>query len=544
MSARHRPDDDALRATVRTGNLDIVLWPERTVRPGGPSVDGHLPGPARLLRFGARPEQACDIEPHVQTDVVPVIGVAGGFAPHGLLSALGARPNIAALRDFVARYERKPFLKTLYGQVLVATVAGVAVGYFHPHAGVAMKPLGDGFIALVRMMIAPIIFCTVVVGVAGVGDVKAVGKTGGLALAYFEIVSTIALAIGLVVVNVVRPGAGMNVDPATLDPQAVSQYVGVSAPQSLTDSLLAIIPATAVDAFEKGNIIQVLLFSILFGFALHGIGDAGAPVLQFVDRLSRVLFGVVGIVMKAAPLGAFGAMAFTVGNFGVGTLAQLGKLIACFYATCFVFIAVVLNAIARLHGFRLWRLIKYIKEELFIVYGTSSSESVLPRIMAKLENLGVHRSVVGLVIPAGYSFNLDGSAIYLSIATVFIAQATNTPLDLKRQLTLLAVLLLTSKGAAGVAGAALIVLAATLATTGAIPVAGVTLVLGIHRFMGEAMAVTNLIGNAVATIVVGTWCGQVDEGRLRAHLSHESAGEADEPERVARGSAGEVAARR
>jgi aerobic C4-dicarboxylate transport protein len=330
----------------------------------------------------------------------------------------------------------------------------------------------------------------------------------------------------------VKPGAGMNVDPATLDPQAVSQYVGLSTPQSLTDSLLAIIPATAVDAFAKGNILQVLLFSILFGFALHGIGDAGAPVLQLVDRLSRVLFGVVAIVMKTAPLGAFGAMAFTVGNFGVGTLAQLGKVIACFYATCFFFIAVVLNAVARLHRFRLWRLIKYIKEELFIVYGTSSSESVLPRIMIKLENLGVHRSVVGLVIPAGYSFNLDGSAIYLSIATVFIAQATNTPLDLRRQLTLLAVLLLTSKGAAGVAGAALIVLAATLSTTGAIPVAGVTLVLGIHRFMGEAMAVTNLIGNAVATIVVGTWCGQVDGDRLRAHLSHETAIEADEPERV------------
>jgi aerobic C4-dicarboxylate transport protein len=343
-------------------------------------------------------------------------------------------------------------------------------------------------------------------------------------------------------VNVVRPGAGMNVDPATLDPQAVSQYVGGSNAQSLTDFLLGVIPTTVVDAFAKGNILQVLLFSILFGFALHGIGDAGAPVLQLIDRLSRVVFGVVGIIMKAAPLGAFGAMAFTIGNFGVGTLAQLGKLIACFYVTCFVFVAVVLNVIARLHGFSLWRLIRYIKEELFIVYGTSSSESVLPRIMTKLENLGVHRSVVGLVIPAGYSFNLDGSAIYLAVATVFIAQATNTPLDLKRQITLLAVLLLTSKGAAGVAGAALIVLAATLDSTGILPVAGVTLVLGIHRFMGEAMAVTNLIGNGVATIVVGKWCGQLDEGRLRAHLSHETAAEADEPEKVARISAAEVAA--
>jgi aerobic C4-dicarboxylate transport protein len=281
---------------------------------------------------------------------------------------------------------------------------------------------------------------------------------------------------------------------------------------------------------------------MLFGFALPLIGDAGAPVLELIDRLSRVLFGVVGIIMKVAPLGAFGAMAFTIGNFGVGTLAQLGKLIACFYATCFVFVAVVLNAIARLHGFKLWRLIRYIKEELFIVYGTSSSESVLPRIMVKLENLGIHRSVVGLVIPAGYSFNLDGSAMYLGIATVFIAQATNTPLDLTRQLTLLAVLLLTSKGTAGVAGAALIVLAGTLSATSVIPVAGVTLVLGIHRFMGQGMAVTNLIGNGVATIVVGKWCGQVDEGRMSAHLSHETAGEADEPEAVARASAADIAA--
>jgi aerobic C4-dicarboxylate transport protein len=431
------------------------------------------------------------------------------------------------------RVDSKPFLKSLYGQVLVATAAGVALGYFHPGAGIAMKPLGDGFIALVRMMIAPVIFCTVVVGVAGVGDMRAVGKTGGLALVYFEIVSTLALVIGLVIVNVVKPGVGMNIDPATLDPRAVSQYVGGANAGSLADFLLGIIPATAVDAFAKGNILQVLLFSILFGFALHGIGDAGAPVLLLIDRLSRVLFGIVGIIMKTAPFGAFGAMAFTVGTFGVGTLAELGKLIACFYVTCVVFIAVVLNGIARLHGFGLWRLIKYIKEELFIVYGTSSSESVLPRIMAKLENLGVHRSVVGLMIPAGYSFNLDGSAIYLGIATVFIAQATNTPLDLRRQLTLLAVLLLTSKGTAGVAGAALIVLAGTLSTAGVIPVAGVTLVLGIHRFMGQGMAVTNLIGNGVATIVVGKWCGQVDEARLTAHLSHGTAGEADEPERVA-----------
>ena len=431
--------------------------------------------------------------------------------------------------------DRQPFYRTLYGQVLVATVAGVALGYFYPQAGVAMKPLGDGFIKLVRMVIAPIIFCTVVAGVAGVGDMKAVGKAGGLALVYFEVVTTFALVIGLVVVNVVRPGAGMNVDPATLDPRAIAQYVGAAGTQSTTDFLLGVIPTTVVDAFAKGDILQVLLFSILFGFALHGLGEAGSALFRFIDGLSRVLFAVVGIIMKTAPIGAFGAMAFTVGNFGVGTLAQLGLLMACFYATCVLFVAFVLNGIARLHGFSVWRFIKYIKEELFIVYGTSSSESALPRLMAKLENLGVRRSVVGLVVPAGYSFNLDGTAIYLSIAAVFIAQATNTPLDLRHQLTLLAVLLLTSKGSAGVAGAALIVLAGTISATGIIPVAGVALVLGIHRFMGEAMAVTNLIGNGVATIVVGKWCNQVDERRLKEGLRHETAEEADQPETLASG---------
>jgi aerobic C4-dicarboxylate transport protein len=408
----------------------------------------------------------------------------------------------------------KRFLRSLYGQVLAATVIGVALGHFYPAAGMAMRPFGDGFIKLVRMIIAPIIFCTVVGGVAGVGDAKAVGKVGGLTLLYFEVVSTFALIIGLLVVNIVKPGAGMNIDPATLDAKAVSQYVGGAAAQGVTDFILGIVPTTIVDAFVKGDILQVLLFSLLFGFALHALGAAGARVFDAIEQLSRVLFRVVGYIMIAAPLGAFGAMAFTIGNFGVGTLAQLGQLMVCFYVTCVLFVAVVLNAIARLHGFRIWPFVRFIKEELFIVYGTSSSESALPRIMAKLETLGVDRSVVGLVIPAGYSFNLDGSAIYLTIATVFIAQATNTPLGLTRQLALLAILLLTSKGAAGVAGAALIVLAGTISATGVIPVAGVALVLGIHRFMGEAMAVTNLIGNGVATIVVGKWCGQVNERDL------------------------------
>jgi aerobic C4-dicarboxylate transport protein len=397
-----------------------------------------------------------------------------------------------------------------------------------------MRPLGDGFIKLVRMMIAPIVFCTVVVGVAGVGDMKAVGKAGGLALLYFEVVSTIALAIGLIAVNIVRPGVGMNVDASTLDSSAVAQYVGGTATQGVSEFLLGIVPSSIVDAFAKGDILQVLVFSLFFGFALHALGDAGRPMFTFIESLSRVLFGVIGIIMKTAPLGAFGAMAFTIGNFGVSTLAQLGTLIASFYVTCVLFVAIVLNAIARLHGFRVWPLIRHIKEELFIVYGTSSSESVLPRIMTKLEDLGVHKSVVGLVIPAGYSFNLDGSAIYQTMAAVFIAQATNTPLSPTRQVALLAVLLLTSKGAAGVAGLALFVLAGTISATGVIPLAGVVLVLGIHRFMGQGMAVTNLIGNGVATIVVGKWCGQVDEQRLTRRLREESAAEAESPEQAAK----------
>src|SRR6266540_4001863 len=412
----------------------------------------------------------------------------------------------------------KPFYKTLYGQVLTATAIGILLGYFYPTAGVAMRPLGDGFIKLIRMVIAPIIFCTVVAGIAGIGNMKTVGKAGVLAVAYFEIVSTLALVLGFVVVNVVKPGVGMNVDLGALDSGAVAQYVTAGTAQGPAGFLLDIIPASAVDAFAKADILQVLFFAILFGFALHGLGTKGKPVVELIDAVSRVLFGIVGIVMKAAPIGAFGAIAFTVGNFGFGTLAALGKLVACFYVSCLLFVFVVLNAIARLHGFGIWRLIEYIKEELFIGFGTSSSESVLPRMMAKLEQLGVQRSIVGLVIPAGYSFNLDGTAIYLATAAVFIAQATNTPFGVAQQIRLLMILLLTSKGSAGVAGAALVVLAGTIAASGQLPVAGVALILGIHRFMGEAMAVTNLIGNGVATIVVGKWCGGLDEQRLADQL--------------------------
>jgi aerobic C4-dicarboxylate transport protein len=406
---------------------------------------------------------------------------------------------------------------SLYIQVLIAIAAGVLLGHFYPEAGTSMKPLGDGFIKLIKMLIGPIIFCTVVLGIAGMEDMKKVGKTGGLALLYFEVVSTVALIVGLIVVNLVKPGAGMNVDPATLDAKAVAQYASAGQEQSIVSFILNIIPDTVFGAFTRGEILQVLLVAVLFGFALHAIGHE-ALLFRVFEQVSQVLFRIVGFIMRLAPIGAFGAMAFTIGKYGVDSLAQLGKLMVCFYATCLIFILGVLGTIARVHGFRITRFIRYIKEELFIVLGTSSSESVLPRMMAKMEGLGVQKSVVGLVIPTGYSFNLDGTSIYLTMAAVFIAQATNTPLDIGHQLLLLGVLLLTSKGAAGVTGSGFIVLAATLSAVGHVPVAGLALILGIDRFMSEARALTNLIGNGVATLVVGKWVRQVDEARVREQL--------------------------
>lgn len=427
---------------------------------------------------------------------------------------------------------RQPLYKSLYAQVLTAIVIGVLVGHFFPQTGEALKPLGDGFIKLIKMIIAPIIFCTVVVGIAGMEDMKRVGKTGGYALLYFEIVSTIALIVGLVVVNVLEPGVGMHVDPKTLDTKSIAAYTAPGKMQGTVDFLLAIIPTTVVDAFAKGEMLQVLLFSLLFGFALHRFGGRGTLVFDGIEKTSHVLFAIVGMIMKVAPIGAFGAMAFTIGKYGVGSLLQLAKLMGSFYATCLIFIFVVLGTIARLHGFSVWKFIKYIKEELFIVLGTSSSESVLPRMMAKLENLGVRKSTVGLVIPTGYSFNLDGTSIYLTMAAVFIAQATDTPMTLMQQLTLLAVLLLTSKGAAGVTGSGFIVLAATLSAVGGVPVAGLALILGIDRFMSEARALTNLVGNGVATVVVGKWTGDLDVDRMQAVLNNETEAQAEEPEAV------------
>ena len=425
---------------------------------------------------------------------------------------------------------KPPLYRSLYFQVVCAVIAGVVLGHFYPALGANMKPLGDGFIKLIKMMIAPIIFCTVVIGIAGMEDMKKVGKTGGLALLYFEVVSTFALIIGLVLVNVFQPGAGMNIDASTLDTKAIAAYTGPGKMVGTTDFLLNIIPTALVDAFAKGEILQVLLVAVLFGFALHRFGGRGTMVFDFIEKTSHVLFTIVGFIMKLAPIGAFGAMAFTIGKYGVGSLFSLGKLMGAFYLTCLIFIFVVLGLIARFHGFSIWKFIKYIKEELLIVLGTSSSESVLPRLMEKMENLGAKKTTVGLVIPTGYSFNLDGTAIYLTMAAVFIAQATNTPMTLTQELTLLAVLLLTSKGAAGITGSGFIVLAATLSAVGTVPVAGLALILGIDRFMSEARALTNLIGNGVATLVVAKWTGDLDIQRMNAGLNNETWIEAQEPE--------------
>ena len=414
---------------------------------------------------------------------------------------------------------RQPLYKSLYVQVLVAITIGILLGHYYPETGVALKPLGDGFVKLIKMVIAPIIFCTVVSGIAGMQSMKSVGKTGGYALLYFEIVSTIALIIGLVVVNVVQPGAGMHVDVSTLNASSVAAYAAAGAQQTTVGILLNIIPNTVVGAFANGDILQVLMFSVLFGFALHRLGSYGKPVLDLIDRFAHVMFNIINMIMKLAPVGAFGAMAFTIGQYGVGSLVQLSYLMICFYVTCLLFILVVLGSICRFHGFSVLKLIRYIREELMIVLGTSSSESALPRMLAKMERLGAKKSVVGLVIPTGYSFNLDGTSIYLTMAAVFIAQATDTTMDITHQITLLLVLLIASKGAAGVTGSGFIVLAATLSAVGHLPVAGLALILGIDRFMSEARALTNLIGNAVATVVVAKWVNELDTDTLQAELA-------------------------
>ncbi len=409
---------------------------------------------------------------------------------------------------------KKPFYKILYVQVLFAIVMGVLLGVFYPELGAKMKPLGDGFIKLIKMIIAPVIFCTVVAGIAGMQDMKKIGRVGGKALLYFEVVSTFALAIGLVVANWFKPGAGFNVDVAHLDTKAIAQYTEKASHQSTTDFIMNIIPNTFVDAFAKGDILQVLLIAILFGFALSMMGERGRPVTKMIEDFSHVIFGVVNIVMKAAPIGAFGAMAFTIGKYGLDALLPLAKLMGSFYLTCFLFVVVVLGTIAKYTGFSIFRFIRYIKEELLIVLGTSSSESALPALMRKLERLGCSKPVVGLVVPTGYSFNLDGTNIYMTMAALFVAQATNTELTLMQELTILAVAMLTSKGASGITGAGFITLAATLAVVPTIPVAGMALILGIDRFMSEARALTNFVGNGVATVVVSKWEKELDMQRM------------------------------
>jgi aerobic C4-dicarboxylate transport protein len=427
---------------------------------------------------------------------------------------------------------KKKLYQHLYFQVLCAIVIGILLGHFYPSLGESMKPLGDGFIKLIKMLIAPIIFFTVVHGIASTGDLKKVGRVGLKALIYFEVMTTLALAIGYISMKLVEPGVGMNVDPSTLDTTVIQGFTAKAKEQGIIEYLMHIIPNTVVGAFAEGDILQVLLLAILFAFALQFMGERGKPLLAIIDTTSHAFFGMVGIVMKVAPLGAFGAMAFTIGKYGIVSLLSLGQLLVAFYATCFIFVFVVLGGVAHLTGFSLWRFLKYIKEELLLVLGTSSSESALPRLIAKLEVLGCEKSVVGLVVPSGYSFNLDGSCIMLTTMAIFVAQATNTSLSFGQEIGLLGVLLLTSKGAAGVTGGAFIALAATLASIGTIPVAGLALVLGVYRFISEAGSLVNLIGNGVATVVVAKWEGALDETRMRQHLEHETDLEADEPEKV------------
>jgi aerobic C4-dicarboxylate transport protein len=420
----------------------------------------------------------------------------------------------------------------LYVQVLAAITAGILLGHFYPQLGEQMKPLGDAFIKCIKMIIAPIIFFTVVHGIASMRDMKKVGRVGLKALIYFEVLTTAALIIGLIVINLWKPGAGMNVDLSTVDTKSIAAFTAKAKDQGTVQFLMDIIPSTVVGAFANGEILQVLFFAILFAFGLQALGQHGEGVLRLIDVVSHVFFRIVGVIMKVAPIGAFGAMAFTIGKYGVATLVSLASFMLAFYVTCLLFVFVVLGAVAALSGFSIFKFIRYIKEELLIVLGTSSSESVLPRMIAKMENLGCEKSVVGLVIPTGYSFNLDGTCIYLTMAAIFLAQATGTELTIWQELGIIGVLLLTSKGAAGVTGSGFIVLAATLASVGTIPVASIALILGIDRFMSEARALTNLIGNGVATVVVAKWEGALDEKVLHQRLNQERDAEADDPESV------------
>jgi aerobic C4-dicarboxylate transport protein len=415
--------------------------------------------------------------------------------------------------------KKKPFYTSLSFQVLAAIAIAIALGYLRPLQAIAMKPLGDAFIRLITMIISVIIFCTVVTGIAGMESVKKVGRVGGKALLYFELVSTLALIIGLVVGNVVKPGAGFHVNPASLDAKAVAEYAGPAKAQSVTEFLMHVIPNTMVDAFAKGDILQVVLVALLFGFALSAVGPRGKPLVDLFDALAQTVFGIVNILMKFAPIGAFGAMAFTVGKYGITALGPLAKLIVTFYATCIFFILVILGLIAHLAGFSILKFLRYIKEEILLVLAISSSEPAIPTLMAKLEKLGCSKSLVGLVVPTGYTFNTDGTSIYMTLAALFVAQATNTPLTLMQQLTIFGVAVLTSKGASGVQGASFIALVATLTVIPAIPVAGMALILGIDRFMSMFRALVNMVANGVATVVVSRWEQEVDAKTIASRLA-------------------------
>ncbi|BCH35094.1 C4-dicarboxylate transport protein [Mesorhizobium sp. L-8-10] len=423
---------------------------------------------------------------------------------------------LTPLAPSVKRAPRKTLFAKPYVQVLVAILLGVAVGHFYPQIGENLKPLGDAFIKLVKMIIAPVIFLTVSTGIAGMSDLQKVGRVAGKAMVYFFTFSTLALIVGLIVGNVIQPGAGLNIDLTSLDVQAVNGYASKAHEQSVTGFLMNMIPTTIVGAFVEGDILQVLFFSVLFGIALAMVGESGKSVLSFLQDLTAPVFKLVGILMKAAPIGAFGAMAFTIGKYGIGSVANLAMLVGTFYLTAFLFVFGVLGAVCRYNGFSIFSLIHYIKEELLLVLGTSSSEAALPSLMAKMEKAGAKRSVVGLVIPTGYSFNLDGTNIYMTLAALFIAQATNTDLSVGDQVLLLLVAMLSSKGAAGVTGAGFVTLAATLSVVPAVPVAGMALILGVDRFMSECRALTNLVGNAVASLVVARWEGELDQAQLKA----------------------------
>ena len=414
---------------------------------------------------------------------------------------------------------KKPFWTSLSWQVLIAIGIAIILGVANPALAAKMKPLGDGFIRLITMIIAVIVFCTVVTGIAGMEDMKKVGRVGGKALLYFEVVSTIALLIGLGVANALRPGAGFNVNPATLDAKAVANYAGAAKAQTVTDFILHIIPTTIVDAFTRGDILQVLLVAVLFGFALSKVGPRCKPLVEMFDALTHAVFGVVGIVMRFAPIGAFGAMAFTVGNYGIQALKPLANLIITFWVTCLAFVLIILGAVAWVAGFNIFKFLVHIREEILLVLATSSSEPALPTLMAKMEKLGCSKSLVGLVVPTGYTFNTDGSSLYMTLAALFIAQATGIHLTLGQQFTIFAVAVLTSKGASGVQGAAFIALVGTLIVIPTIPVAGMALLLGIDRFMSMARAVVNMIGNGVATLVVARWEREIDRQALQKGLA-------------------------